>query len=136
VASHPPDEVVALNAYDAVVLGSAVYAGRLLEPARSFIDQHAVELAGLPVWLFSSGPIGDPPLPAEVPPEAATLAERTGARGYHSFSGRLARGQLGFLERTVTKALRAPEGDFRDLDAIRAWADEIAAALSPEEVRT
>jgi menaquinone-dependent protoporphyrinogen oxidase len=134
VESHPPDDVIAVDGYDAVVLGSAVYVGRFLDPARSFVERHEKELAGLPVWLFSSGPIGDPPLPAEVPTEAAMLAERIGARAYRSFSGRLLRRQLGFVERTVTKALKAPEGDFRDLDAIRAWADEITAALSPKEV--
>jgi hypothetical protein len=29
----------------------------------------------------------------------------------------------------IVKAVKAPEGDFRDWDAIAEWADEIAAAL-------
>jgi menaquinone-dependent protoporphyrinogen oxidase len=29
----------------------------------------------------------------------------------------------------MVKAVKAPEGDFRDWDAIRGWADEIAATL-------
>jgi hypothetical protein len=28
------------------------------------------------------------------------------------------------------KAVRAPDGDYRDWDAIRGWADDIAAALA------
>lgn len=52
-----------VGGYDAVVLGSAVYVGRWLEPARELVDAHAEELAARPTWLFSSGPIGDPPKP-------------------------------------------------------------------------
>ena len=29
----------------------------------------------------------------------------------------------------IVKAVKAPDGDFRDWDAIRAWADGIAAVL-------
>src|SRR5579885_485127 len=52
-----------LNGYDAAVLGSAVYMGNWLGDARHFVDRHAAQLAGMPVWLFSSGPIGDDPQP-------------------------------------------------------------------------
>ena len=57
----PPEQVEGVDGYDAVVLGSAVYAGHWLEPARELVERHAAALAGLPVWLFSSGPVGDPP---------------------------------------------------------------------------
>jgi hypothetical protein len=30
----------------------------------------------------------------------------------------------------IVKAVRAPDGDYRDWDAILAWADEIGAAVS------
>src|SRR5690348_2839608 len=40
--------------YDAVVLGSAVYAGRWLEPARDYVTRYAATLQERPVWLFSS----------------------------------------------------------------------------------
>jgi hypothetical protein len=36
--------------YDAVVLGSAVYAGRWLEPARRIVEEHGDELIALPTW--------------------------------------------------------------------------------------
>jgi menaquinone-dependent protoporphyrinogen oxidase len=124
-----PEDVNALEPYDAIVLGSGVYAGRWIDSARTFAERHADELVTRPVWLFSSGPIGDPPKPVEDPPEVAGLVERLAARGHRTFAGRLDREELGFLERTVTRALRAPDGDFRDWDAIRAWATEIASEL-------
>ena len=59
----PPDEVGSLEGYDAVVVGSGVYAGRWVESARRFVDGHADELRTKPVWIFSSGPLGEPPKP-------------------------------------------------------------------------
>ena len=135
VTTTPPETAPTLEAYEAVVLGSAVYAGRWMKEAREFADRHADELARRPLWIFSSGPIGDPPVPEGEVPEAGALADRLGARGHRTFAGRLERNRLGFMERTVTAALKAPDGDFRDVADIRAWADEIAAALKTEAVR-
>lgn len=134
VETGAPETFGALDAYDAVIVGSAVYAGRWLDTARRFVDRHASELAARPLWLFSSGPIGDPPMPDGQPPEALALVDRLGARGHRSFAGRIDRAQLGFVERAITKALKAPEGDFRDWEEIRAWADEIAHELTRKEV--
>src|SRR5829696_7658902 len=41
--------------YDAVVLGSGVYAGRWLKPARRYLKQNRRQLAGRPTWLFRAG---------------------------------------------------------------------------------
>ena len=131
-----PQDVASLDGYDAVVLGSAIYAGRWLQPARAFADRHAAVLATRPVWLFSSGPLGDPPNPPGEPSEPIAVATSLAARGHRSFAGRLDRQRLGLLERTLTRAVHAPDGDFRDWEAVRSWADEIAAELTIEEVVT
>ena len=131
-----PQDVASLDAYDAVVLGSATYAGRWLEPARAFAARHATALATRPVWLFSSGPLGDPPMPPGEPAEPIAIATSLTARAHRSFSGRLDPRRLGLLERTLTRAVRAPDGDFRDWEAVRDWADEIVAELTPKEVMT
>lgn len=134
VESRPPQEVQTLDGFDAVILGSGVYAGRWLGPARELAHRLEAELVARAVWLFSSGPIGDPPLPEGDPAEPVALADRLHARGHRSFTGRLDRSQLGFMERTITKVVKAADGDYRDPEAIRRWAVGIATALTAEEV--
>ena len=50
----PPEQVQAVDSFDAVVLGSAVYAGHWLKPARELVDRSRDALAARPVWLGSS----------------------------------------------------------------------------------
>jgi menaquinone-dependent protoporphyrinogen oxidase len=125
----PPEQVKGIDGYDAVVVGSAVYAGHWLKPARELVEQHSKALAGRPVWLFSSGPVGDPPKPEEDPVDVADLLAATGAREHRIFAGKLVRKQLSFPERAIVSALRVPEGDFRDWTEIRQWAAGIADAM-------
>jgi menaquinone-dependent protoporphyrinogen oxidase len=127
----PPEQVEGVDGYDAAVLGSAVYAGHWLKPARELVERHAGGLAGRPVWLFSSGPVGDPPKPEEDPVDVADLVALTDARDHRVFAGKLVRRQLSFPERAIVAALRVPEGDFRDWTEIRRWAAGIAEALRP-----
>lgn len=123
------DARTSVEGYDSVVLGSAVYMGRWLTAAREFAEAHGAELRARPVWLFSSGPVGEPPKPGEDPVDAATMVESTGALEHRVFAGRLERSRLSFAEKAVVVALRAPQGDFRPWPEIREWAREIAAAL-------
>jgi menaquinone-dependent protoporphyrinogen oxidase len=125
------DEVGDLAGYDAVVLGSAVYAGHWLEPAVELVGKHGGFLSSVPVWVFSSGPVGTPPEPHDEPAEVAGVLASIEPRDHRLFAGALDRHRLGWPERALVAALRAPEGDFRDWDAIEAWAGEIATALNP-----
>jgi menaquinone-dependent protoporphyrinogen oxidase len=127
----PADELDSLDGYDAYVIGSAVYVGHWLDPARELIETHGAALAGRPVWLFSSGPLGPPD---QLKPEGdavdvAGLIEASGAVEHRVFAGRLDRKLLSFGEKAVVVAVRAPEGDFRDWDAIDAFAAAIAERL-------
>jgi menaquinone-dependent protoporphyrinogen oxidase len=96
------------------VLGSAVYAGHWLKPARELVGRLGTVVADRPVWLFSSGPVGDPPKPEEDPVDVAEILTATRARDHRVFAGRLVRRQLSFPERAIVSALCVPEGDFRD----------------------
>lgn len=120
-----------LAGVDAVIVGSAVYMGRWLEPARTFLREHAAQLVERPVWLFSSGPLGDPPTPAEAPDLSAEIAA-VGAREHRVFAGSLDKKDLGIGERTMVRVVHAPEGDFRDWAAVTEWAEQIADALLAE----
>jgi menaquinone-dependent protoporphyrinogen oxidase len=124
-----PEQVEEVDGYDAAVVGGAVYAGRWLQPARELIERRAATLAGRPVWLFSSGPLGDPPKPEEDPVDVTELVAATGAREHRVFAGKLVRKQLSFPERAIVSALRVPEGDIRDWSEIRQWAAGIADAM-------
>jgi menaquinone-dependent protoporphyrinogen oxidase len=123
------EQVDSVDGYDAVVLGSAVYAGHWLKPARELVGRCGDALAARPVWLFSSGPVGDPPKPEEDPVDVAEVLAATRAREHRVFAGKLVRKQLAFPERAIVSALRVPEGDFRDWAEITGWAGAIATAL-------
>lgn len=125
------EEVRDLGRYDAVVLGSALYMGRWLKQARSFIEIHAEDLAQRPTWLFSSGPIvGDPPTPEPADEAAGRRAlELVDAREHKVFAGKLDKSALGLLEKAAVSAAHASEGDHRDWDEIQRWATAIAEQL-------
>jgi menaquinone-dependent protoporphyrinogen oxidase len=132
VESLAPELVTTMRHYDAIVIGSAVYTGRWLEPARRLAQRHHAELKQRPVWLFSSGPIGEPLAPTDEPRDGIALRQELEAREHRVFAGKLSPEYLGWVERTITSMLKAPDGDFRDWDEIRAWGDEIASALRTE----
>jgi menaquinone-dependent protoporphyrinogen oxidase len=121
------DEVENASAYDALVVGSAVYMGRWTKEARSFLDQHERTIATRPTWLFSSGPIGES---GEF--DASQLVGATGAREHHLFGGRLIRALLRRRERAITAVLHAPEGDYREWAVVTAWATAIARTITDE----
>ena len=123
--------------YDAVVIGSAVYAGHWLKEGVEFVRRHRDALADRPVWLFSSGPVGNTATshPSVAPAEAAELERLVGARGHRVFAGALDRstvdgaglgGVMGFIARHLV-----PEGDYRDWTDIEVWAGAIARELAP-----
>ena len=126
-----PEEVQDLAPYDGFVVGSAIYLGHWLKPARSLLEAHAGELSQRPTWLFSSGPIvGDPP--AADPADAAVgdlLAERVHAREHKVFAGKIDKSQLNWCEKIAVRATHAREGDYRDWQAVDDWAASIAREL-------
>jgi menaquinone-dependent protoporphyrinogen oxidase len=136
VEVHDPDDVATLAGFDAVVLGSGVYAGRWLDPAKQLAERLTADLVRRPVWLFSSGPVGEPLKPEDDPVDAAPMRELTAARDHRVFPGRVERKRLGLGERAIVAALRVPDGDFRQREPARAWAREIAGSLAATPTRT
>ena len=120
--------------YDAVILGSAVYGGQWLEPARAFVARHADDLATRPVFLFSSGPLGYPSRRPVEPADAVAVETTTGAMDLQVFPGRLIGRDLSLRERLIATKRHVPYGDFRPWDDIIDWTREIARYLHEESV--
>jgi menaquinone-dependent protoporphyrinogen oxidase len=128
--AHPAHEVRDLDGVDAAVIGSAVYAGSWMREAMSFVHAYGADLARIPVWLFSSGPLGtEVHDDQEQPKQLDELREKLSPEGHEVFFGALDMDALSFGERMIVKAVKAPEGDFRDWRAIREWADRISFEL-------
>ena len=153
------DGVVDVGGADAVVVGSGVYMGSWLKEATEFVQRNEVALAARPLWLFSSGPIPGSsrskgpdadPLTDALGPESgpgsggrkkmAAITAATKPRDHRVFLGAFDPDDppRTMAERVVRLMPAArnilPAGDFRDWDAIEAWAREIATALAPEVV--
>lgn len=125
------DAVRTLTPYDAVILGSAIYAGNWLPQAKGFASKFRTELAHLPLWLFSSGPLGqDNPEPHDDPRRLASPLGGRAVRDHQIFSGKLDKSSISLGERMIAKVVGAPDGDFRDWATIRTWGQQIAAALT------
>jgi menaquinone-dependent protoporphyrinogen oxidase len=148
-----PEGATNVAAADAFVIGSAVYMGSWLKEGIEFLERNASTLAGRPVWLFSSGPLpgstasrdASDPLtdalgPAEGPGSGGRkrveeLSAAIHPRGHRVFQGAFDPNDppRAISERLVRLMPASngllPPGDFREWDAIEAWAHEIAAEV-------
>lgn len=130
----PMQEVGTLANYDAVVLGAAIYNAKWNQEAHLFLSQHRESLSQLPVAIFTLGPLS---------PSAA--AKRNSRRQLDSelakypwlkpvaveiFAGKYdpSKPDLNFFERFL------PARDYRNWEAIRAWATGLSAQLQGREV--
>ncbi|MEX2161309.1 MAG: flavodoxin domain-containing protein [Anaerolineales bacterium] len=127
-----------LDAYAAVILGSAVYIGQWRKEAIDFLESNEAGLAKRPVWIFSSGPLGEGN-PVELlkgwrfPTAQLPLVDRIRPRDIVVFHGHVNIQQLGFIEKWMLKNVKAPIGDFRNWDAIAFWAKSIAISLKKKK---
>ena len=120
--------------YDAVVLGSAVYIGQWRKEAAKFLEANEAALAQKPVWIFSSGPTGEGDIEElmqgwSFPGKLQPVADRIGPRDMTIFHGAADENKMGRLDRWMLSRVKAALGDFRDWDAIEAWAKAIAQEL-------
>jgi menaquinone-dependent protoporphyrinogen oxidase len=134
VTIMPVKEVKDPSAYGAIVLGSASYYGRWRGDAVKFLKKNASRLAGMPAWLFMSGPTGkgDPKellkgvlYPASLQPVIDTIKPREVA----AFHGNSSPEHFSGWEKWVLRRVGADAADFRDWDMIMSWAKGIADEL-------
>ena len=134
VDMQPMADVKTLDAYDAVVLGAAIYNAKWHADAHHFVSQHQEALEQRPVAIFTLGPLS--------PSEAAMRNSRRQldkelARypwlkpvALEVFAGKYdpSKPGLSFFERFI------PARDYRNWDAIRVWAKGLPAKLQHSEV--
>lgn len=149
VTLKPAEDAAPVADYDAFVIGSAAYMGGWMGEATTFVRRHRDVLAGHPVWLFSSGPVGTElvdakgrdQLVASRPKEFGEFARTIQPRDEQVFFGAydpdaeavgVAEGLMARFMRLAPAIRHAlPSGDFRDWPAIEAWAEGIARELRP-----
>jgi menaquinone-dependent protoporphyrinogen oxidase len=119
-----------LGLYQGVVVGSAIYMGKWMPEATDFVKKNRDILRRMPVAYFLVCITLSQPTEknrAEVlsymepimraVPEIRPL-------GIGTFAGALDYNKLSWLNKRILKAKGAPEGDFRDWNSIRTWAQE------------
>ena len=126
-------EVGDLDSYSSVVLGSAVYIKRWRRDAKALLKRDGDALAERDLWIFSSGPCGEPDPEKDEsgflePGWVVQRAEELGAREHVVFGGRVPQDPSNFVERAMLKSTPEEFQDLRDWDEIRAWARKIAAS--------
>jgi len=125
---QPAADIQDIDEYDAVVLGGALYMGRLHADARHFLSTHRRALANRPFAVFAMGPqtSGDADIAAsrrqldralERVPELAPVSVAI-------FGGVLKPSELHFPFNRMDPV------DARDWDAIRDWATALPRSLS------
>lgn len=126
----PAAQVRFVAPYQAVILGSALYANRWRLAARRFARKFKAQLKQKPVWLFSSGPLDHSADQGLLPPvkHAERVLHAVSAREHVTFGGRLAEDAPGLVERLMIKA--GQTGEFRNFDRIREWAASISRELA------
>ena len=128
----PVRRVKSLSHYKAVIIGSAVRAAQWLPEAARFVEIHKQELQEIPTAFFTVSLT----LSEYSDTNLQTVASFVDpVREYRHpdfegfFAGRMDPKRLSFMPRLMAKAMKTREGDFRNWDAIRAWAEEVDKKL-------
>lgn len=137
-AGHSADvretgSVPSLDGYTAVVIGGPIYMGKIHSGVQKWAKQHRDALLKLPVAGFAVGLS-----PATNDTEGicwTTKALHTALSpvplvAETVFAGRLDPAKLSWFQNWIVKKVKSPVGDFRDWNAIAAWARELPAKMN------
>ena len=129
---RPVGKLNGVDGYDAVVIGSAIRAGKWLPEATKFVEKHRDALGRVPVACF----LVCLTLSEDTEENRRTVAayldpvrEVVQPVEMGLFAGVMDYSKLPFILRLMMKAMKSPQGDFRDWEAIRTWAADLRPAL-------
>lgn len=121
------------SGYDAVVVGSGVRAGLWHASAKQWLVGHAGDLKSRPLALFTAclTMATNPEKAEDVRGYTDLLLSETGLEPVDIglFPGMNEPKAFSLPERLILKAMKAPQGDFRDFDGVREWAKAIEPKL-------
>jgi menaquinone-dependent protoporphyrinogen oxidase len=122
------EHVKNLDGYKTVVVGTCIRMGRWLPEAVKFVEKNQGVLKTLPTAFFQ----------VSAGMREMTQAAKEEALGYSQpvrdllepvsmglFAGKMDFSKLSLLDRTISKMVGSVEGDWRDWEAIRSWAEAI-----------
>jgi menaquinone-dependent protoporphyrinogen oxidase len=120
--------VRSVDGYAAVIVGSAIRAGQWLSEASGFVKTHREALAARKTAYFTLCMTLQQDTPEHREKVAAYLKpvrEILEPDKIEFFAGKMEYRKLALAPRLIVKGMKVPEGDFRNWDAIGAWADAL-----------
>ena len=124
--------VTSLAGYNAVVIGAPVYTGKVTGDVAAFVSTNKDELSRVPVAGFVTGIAPVFPKTGEVKgftDQLVTALSPVLPVAVTMFAGTLDAGKMNLVERSLTRLMKVPTGDFRDWDALAAWAKTLAGKM-------
>ncbi len=119
--------------YDAIIVGSGVRAGMWHAPVKQWLVANAAVLREKPVAFFTAclTMATDPEKADEVRAYTDPLVSETGIEPVDVglFAGMYDPKAFSLPERLIMKAMKAPEGDFRDYAAVDTWTRSTAESM-------
>jgi menaquinone-dependent protoporphyrinogen oxidase len=129
---RPVKTVTDLKGYDAVVVGSAIRMGQWLPEAVQFVKNNQPTLGSIPTAYFLvSGFLREdtPEMRSQVQAFLDPVRQILEPKSIGMFAGKMDYSKLSWLDRTIAKAVKSVEGDWRNWDAIRGWAQGLQTTL-------
>ncbi len=130
---QPLKSVTDLRGYNAFVVGSAIRMGKWLPEAVQFVQTNQATLSKAPTAYFLvSGFLREdtPEMRRTVAAFLDPVRKIMEPASVGMFAGKMDYSKLSWLDRTIAQMVKSTEGDFRNWEAIRAWAREVQPILS------
>ena len=128
----PAMEVGKVDDYDAIIIGSPVYMGKILVEAREFCKQYKPYLEGKWIAFFVDGISlckKDEKSRESMVSAIDDMLQYIVIEEKAAFGGKLDFSLLSEADMQIASMVKAPEGDFSNPEEIRTWAMEIAQKI-------
>lgn len=127
------EEVTDVTGYDAFVIGSAIRMGNWLPQAKNFVESNVAHLRVAPTAFFTVHMLNTDDSEASKAARAAYVAPVHAILEPQSeafFAGKLDMSKMSFLDRMISRMMKARDEDRRDWNAIAAWAHQVLPATA------